>query len=77
MLDEDGYLTLVDRIKDMIIRGGENIYPKEIETVALPRMPAVARGRRRSAAPHAVYGEVPVALRLTYSGRAGHRRRPS
>ena len=30
-LDEDGYLTLVDRIKDMIIRGGENIYPKEIE----------------------------------------------
>jgi len=32
-LDEDGYLTLVDRIKDMIIRGGENVYPKEIESV--------------------------------------------
>ena len=31
--DDDGYLVLVDRIKDMIIRGGENIYPKEIETV--------------------------------------------
>ncbi len=31
-LDEDGYLVLVDRIKDMIIRGGENIYPKEIES---------------------------------------------
>lgn len=30
-LDPDGYLVLVDRIKDMIIRGGENIYPKEIE----------------------------------------------
>ena len=29
--DEDGYLTLVGRSKDMIIRGGENIYPIEIE----------------------------------------------
>jgi long-chain acyl-CoA synthetase len=32
-LDEQGYLTLVGRSKDMIIRGGENIYPKEIEDV--------------------------------------------
>jgi acyl-CoA synthetase (AMP-forming)/AMP-acid ligase II len=32
-LDEDGYLILVDRLKDMIIRGGENVYPKEIENV--------------------------------------------
>jgi long-chain acyl-CoA synthetase len=32
-LDIDGYLTLVGRSKDMIIRGGENIYPKEIEDV--------------------------------------------
>jgi long-chain acyl-CoA synthetase len=32
-LDTDGYLTLVGRSKDMIIRGGENIYPKEIEDV--------------------------------------------
>jgi len=32
-LDDDGYLVLVDRSKDMIIRGGENIYPKEIEAV--------------------------------------------
>jgi fatty-acyl-CoA synthase len=29
--DEDGYYTIVGRIKDMIIRGGENIYPREIE----------------------------------------------
>ncbi|WP_025777538.1 class I adenylate-forming enzyme family protein [Brevibacterium sp. VCM10] len=34
-LDDDGYLTLVDRIKDLIIRGGENIYPKEIEDALL------------------------------------------
>ncbi|MGI3222750.1 class I adenylate-forming enzyme family protein [Streptomyces sp. GTA36] len=32
-LDAEGYLTLVGRSKDMIIRGGENIYPKEIEDV--------------------------------------------
>ncbi|AEF40642.1 class I adenylate-forming enzyme family protein [Hoyosella subflava] len=32
-LDSDGYLVLVGRLKDMIIRGGENIYPKEIEDV--------------------------------------------
>ncbi|MDG5500558.1 AMP-binding protein [Marinobacter sp. BGYM27] len=30
-MDEDGYLQIVGRIKDMVIRGGENIYPKEIE----------------------------------------------
>lgn len=30
-MDEDGYYKVVGRIKDMIIRGGENIYPKEIE----------------------------------------------
>ena len=30
-LDEDGYLDITGRIKDMVIRGGENIYPREIE----------------------------------------------
>jgi long-chain acyl-CoA synthetase len=29
--DEDGYIFIVDRLKDMVIRGGENIYPKEID----------------------------------------------
>ncbi|MEM7721698.1 MAG: AMP-binding protein [Pseudomonadota bacterium] len=34
-LDEDGYLTLTDRSKDMIISGGSNIYPREVEEVLL------------------------------------------
>ncbi len=31
VMDDDGYLNIVGRIKDMVIRGGENIYPREIE----------------------------------------------
>ncbi|MFC9833409.1 class I adenylate-forming enzyme family protein [Rhodococcus sp. NPDC127530] len=63
-LDEDGYLTLVDRIKDMIIRGGENIYPKEIEN-ALATHDGVLEAAVIGA-PHEVYGEVPVAYVVTY-----------
>ena len=32
-MDEDGYIYIVDRKKDMIIRGGYNIYPREIEEI--------------------------------------------
>jgi fatty-acyl-CoA synthase len=35
VMDEEGYLSIVGRIKDMIIRGGENIYPREIEEFLL------------------------------------------
>jgi fatty-acyl-CoA synthase len=41
VMDDDGYLNIVGRAKDMIIRGGENIYPREIEEV-LFQHPAVA-----------------------------------
>ncbi|MEO6291620.1 MAG: long-chain fatty acid--CoA ligase [Burkholderiaceae bacterium] len=39
-MDEEGYLYVVDRLKDMIISGGENVYPAEVEEV-LGRHPAV------------------------------------
>jgi len=35
VLDDDGYLTLIDRSKDLIISGGSNIYPREVEEVLL------------------------------------------
>jgi long-chain acyl-CoA synthetase len=40
VLNEEGYLFIVDRIKDMIITGGENVYPREVEE-ALYAMPGV------------------------------------
>ena len=40
VFDDDGYCTIVGRVKDMVIRGGENIYPREIEEY-LFRHPAV------------------------------------
>ena len=39
--DEEGYLSIVDRVKDMVIRGGFNVYPREIEEVLLTH-PAVS-----------------------------------
>src|SRR6185503_13173593 len=64
--DEDGYLVLVDRAKDMIIRGGENIYPREIEAVVhqLPQIAEAAVVGR----PDPTYGEVPVLYVSTHPG---------
>ncbi|MFI6350963.1 beta-ketoacyl synthase N-terminal-like domain-containing protein, partial [Streptomyces sp. NPDC050560] len=58
--DPAGYLTITGRIKELIIRSGENIHPGEIEQViaALPGVAdAAATGR-----PHEILGEVPVAF---------------
>ncbi|WP_230687268.1 type I polyketide synthase, partial [Catellatospora vulcania] len=57
--DEAGYFTITGRIKELIIRGGENIHPAEVEEVlrSVPGVADVAVAGR----PHDVLGEVPVA----------------
>jgi len=58
--DEAGFLYVVDRLKDMIVSGGENIYPAELETV-ISSIPGVAEvaviGK-----PDPKWGEIPVAF---------------
>ena len=58
--DSDGYYAIVDRKKDLIIRGGQNIYPADIEE-ALYRHPAVAEAAV-VARPDESLGEVPTAF---------------
>jgi fatty-acyl-CoA synthase len=59
-LDENGYLTFVDRLKDMIISGGLNISPAEIEAV-INQIPGVEEVAVISV-PDAKFGETPAAL---------------
>lgn len=65
-IDEDGYLRIVGRSKDVIIRGGQNISPLEIETV-LAKHPAVAEVSVIGI-PDAVYGERTCACVTLRSG---------
>jgi acyl-CoA synthetase (AMP-forming)/AMP-acid ligase II len=58
--DQEGFLYVVDRKKDMIISGGENIYCAEVEDV-LARHPAVA-DIAVVGAPHPQWGETPIAV---------------
>ena len=66
-LDEDGFLTLKDRSKDVIISGGSNIYPREVEEVLLqhPQVQEVSVVGRR----HDEWGEEVVAFVVTKDGR--------
>ncbi|RDI49905.1 long-chain-fatty-acid--CoA ligase [Nocardia mexicana] len=64
--DADGYLTIVDRIKEMIIRGGFNVYPTEVEA-ALLRHPNIAQVAVIGV-PDDAYGEEIVAV-VVASGR--------
>ncbi len=59
-IDDDGYLFIVDRIKDMIVTGGENVYSKEVEDViiTMPGITAVAV----IGLPHPEWGETVAAF---------------
>ncbi|WP_328492868.1 o-succinylbenzoate--CoA ligase [Streptomyces sp. NBC_00414] len=65
-IDEDGYVTVVDRIKDMIISGGENIYPAEIEDRLLAH-PGIVECAVIGV-PDEKWGEVPCAVVVPREG---------
>ena len=69
-LDAHGYLTLVDRSKDLIISGGSNIYPREVEEVLL-RHPAI-REAAVIGEPHVKWGEAVVAVLVRFPGHAAN-----
>ena len=76
--DEDGYLRIVDRKKDLIISGGVNVYPRDVEEAVLD--PPRRRARSRSSgSPDETWGEQVVAYVVTAPGathRPAHARRP-
>ncbi|MCC7286556.1 MAG: long-chain-fatty-acid--CoA ligase [Burkholderiaceae bacterium] len=67
-IDEDRYITVVDRKRDVILSGGENIYPKEIEDLLLQH-PAVAMAAVIGV-PDERWGEVPKAFVIRRDGAA-------
>jgi len=67
-MDAQGYIYFRGRVDDMINTGGENVYPKEVETILLEH-PAVA-DTAVVAGKHQVKGEAPVAWVVTYKGEA-------
>jgi fatty-acyl-CoA synthase len=66
VMDDDGFITLIDRAKDMLISGGENVYPKEIEQV-IYQLPEVAECAVFGI-PDEKWGEVPAAYVLLKAG---------
>jgi long-chain acyl-CoA synthetase len=65
-MDEDGYVYIADRVKDMIIRGGLNVYPREVEEV-LHTHPAVSSAAVIGV-PHPEHGEEVMAFVIPRPG---------
>ncbi len=68
VVDEDGYVYIVDRLKDMIITGGENVYPREVEELLYAR-PEVSECAVVGL-PDEEYGERVTAFIVAQNGRA-------
>ncbi|MGH8677907.1 MAG: malonate--CoA ligase [Burkholderiales bacterium] len=66
LFDADGYLSIVGRAKDLIITGGYNVYPKEVE-LALDELPGVAESAVVGV-PHADFGEAVTAAVVPKAG---------
>jgi long-chain acyl-CoA synthetase len=68
--DADGFFHIIDRKSDMVIRGGENIYPREIDEL-LYKHPAVAEAAAFGV-PDPLYGEDVAAFVVLKEGRAAN-----
>ena len=67
-IDEDGYVHIVGRARDLIISGGFNIYPKEVEAV-IDELPGVLESAVIGV-PHPDFGEAVVAVVVAQEGRS-------
>lgn len=65
-VDEDGFLYVLDRRKDMFVSGGENVYPAEIEATLISHQAVIESGVTSMS--HEVWGQVPIAFVVLHHG---------